>query len=1243
MSRLQNIENALSTINGAVFQELCDSFLILQNDNYMAFSRSGSQLGKQKTIKGTPDTFLLLPNGKYIFVEYSTNKTSGLSKLEKDLEKCLDEEKTGIKTSLISEIILCVNFKLKASEIETLRSMLANTRVALNIYTLDRIALEISLQHRDLAHRYLGIPVDTGQIVSIEQFINEYGRAANGIATPLDNAFLHRNEEVKELKKSLLISDFIILTGPPGVGKTKLALEAIKEFTNENSSYSAYCISYKNHTLLEDLYQYFDSEKNYILFVDDANRIDAFSQIIGFLKSRGNGQFKIIVTVRDYAFNQIDRLSQEFDPIRIDVNKFIDEQITDIIEAEPYGILNPDYQKEILRISEGNPRIAIMSALLAKDKQNITVLSDVSDLFEKYFSTFIKDDGQFSNNLNLRCLGIISFFHTVPFKDKELTTNILNKFNIVYNDFIEVIDNLDKLEIVEIQYEHVKIPEQNLSTYFFYRSFIKDDLLSFETLLNHYFFSNPYRFRDTVIPANNTFGPNRVMDKLKPHLQRFWNVKDLKNNNSEAIKFLNTFWFYLQDETFEYILNSVSGFESPAVDKYVVTYTNNEFSHSKNDIIELVGNFFNYTTNLKEAIELAFHYTRKRPEHLSELIHKIVGTLTFDRNDYQTRYFRQTTLFDIIYDGFLEDADYYSSIFFELCKTFLSYSFHHFKSGRNRSFYHYDYPLQKSDDIESFRGKVWTTIKNQFESYPKLAFDTLNSLKNTPRDIDKDLMVFDLEYIISIIEEKLKIDSFEHARYVQNEIRWLKRSEISHPKFAELKSNFTNDIYKIYLKIDWDRFRDKEMYEFDDFRKYERLKEREIRESFIFQDSNEVISFYKTYSFIRESVQNDWSYSRVLDFIIDENFKHDFEIGKHILETIISTENQFNYIPNLPFRNQLKNLTKADALWDLIKKHEFNNQTLWALSFFDGLDDSIITKKHLEQYLEALKGTKKAYLTYFEKISRFQKIEPNLFEIILTHIVEQNDQGADLKIWINFFDEHFEKLGTNIELIKKSYLQQDFLQNHFDYEGKGFLKILKKDIGFLLEYVKEIESKERLSFSREKKQLGFIWEIENIESELSSVFDFCVEKENYYGILNHYCNAFFDSMSEESKSRAKNFLLNYARKNSSDYKKVNVVVDIARGSMKEIFDDILIQHIKLNSEVDVFSNIWWRGNGGTYSGDVIMGDIEASDWRRILEIIEKNNLGLESIPIKNHVKRNIEYAIKSGDSERKRRFLTRDF
>ena len=51
MSRLQTIQNALISINETVFQDLCDSLLFSINGNYTAYSRTGSQEGKQKTKK----------------------------------------------------------------------------------------------------------------------------------------------------------------------------------------------------------------------------------------------------------------------------------------------------------------------------------------------------------------------------------------------------------------------------------------------------------------------------------------------------------------------------------------------------------------------------------------------------------------------------------------------------------------------------------------------------------------------------------------------------------------------------------------------------------------------------------------------------------------------------------------------------------------------------------------------------------------------------------------------------------------------------------------------------------------------------------------------------------------------------------------------------------------------------------------------------------------------------------------
>jgi len=152
MNRYSSIQNALIEINDTLFQELCDSFLVLRHPNYAAFSRTGSQSGKQKTTVGTPDSFFLLLNGRYIFVEHTTISSNRVSKLKDDITKCLDVDKTRIAIRDITEIVLCTNFNLKTNEAQELKDLLDSTGIPLTVYTLDSLSLDLFLNHRNLVH-----------------------------------------------------------------------------------------------------------------------------------------------------------------------------------------------------------------------------------------------------------------------------------------------------------------------------------------------------------------------------------------------------------------------------------------------------------------------------------------------------------------------------------------------------------------------------------------------------------------------------------------------------------------------------------------------------------------------------------------------------------------------------------------------------------------------------------------------------------------------------------------------------------------------------------------------------------------------------------------------------------------------------------------------------------------------------------------------------------------------------------
>ena len=1242
MSRLQTIENALASINETVFQELCDSFLILKNQNYRAFSRTGSQTGKQKTIKGALDTFFLLPDGKYVFVEYSTNITKSVQKLQEDIGKCLDVTKTNIQINQIAEIILCVNFNLNTKDIQSLKNLLGKDEIALTIYTLDSLSLELHLQHRDLVHKYLNLPMDTGQIVSISTFVEEYNKVSKGIATPLNNTFLHRDEELENIKQLIKQNDFLIITGAAGVGKTKIAVEAIDSFLADNLSYSAFCVSYKNCELLRDLYQHFDDKKDYILFVDDANRIDAFSQITGFYKSQQTGNLKILLTARDYALPIVESFCFGFAPARYTLKKFTDEQITDIVKAEPFNISNWQYHKEIVRIADGNPRLAIMTALLAKQEQNIYALADVSDLFEKYFSTFVKDDGEFANQFNIKCLGIIAFFNAIPYKDINITEPILQNFDVDYSLFIDAIDKLDRLELVEIRYEYAKIPEQNLATFFFYKAFVKDNLLSFETLLTKYFNDNKNRFKDCVIPANNTFGYENVMQKLQPILQSHFKL--IEHEEEKSFTFLETFWFYLQEETLLFVYNEINQLPLPHNAIYEVKYETNDFAYEHNKVIELISNFFRFQNKLKDAIELLFEFVRKKPEHLPELIQKIREILIFDWTDESFGFERQNILFQILIEGLTKEDILYSTAFYELSKTFLAFKYQQAKSERHNVISLYQYHIPNNQWIIEFRKNIWENVNNNFLSFPEKSLELLQGYATVSPDVIKEIMEYDMQFLVPIIKTYLTPDSFEHCRYVQEQIRWCKRNEITLPQFVSLSQKFINPIYEKYLVLDWDRLRDKESYDFENHREYEKLKEEEIRKSFVFSNIQEVRLFYDTFIYLKSVAKNDWSYNNSFELIVDENCTQNFELGCQFLSIVIATNNIISYTPRTVFRNQLITQEKADYIWNILQVNDFETKYSWELSFYDNLADSLISEKYIEQIKDIVKKLPNGTSIWFRGLRRYLAIKPNLFQELIRIIIDKYEKQNETIFTQFIIEDHFDEFGNDIDLIKKLYLQQDLINNHFDLTRDGLAKIIQRDENFLIEYINNLYSKNKNQYNlQEDRYLNVIWKSANIEPTLKAIFDSVNEKDTYLGIGEHFCNSFFWNLPQEVNERARTFLLNYCRENYESYKKMNVIVDIVRHSMTELFEDVLLLFISLTQDVDLFSKIWWRGNGGSVvSGDVNFGDLEASDWRNILSIVEKSDLGVKLMPIKKYLNSQIESALRYADWERKRKFIEND-
>jgi hypothetical protein len=93
MTKLEQIEAALRAVDAATVQRLGDAYLRCRG--YRDLHPIGLAFGSAKTATGTPDTLVARPDGRFGFVEYSTQQGGLAERFADDLAKCFDENKTG--------------------------------------------------------------------------------------------------------------------------------------------------------------------------------------------------------------------------------------------------------------------------------------------------------------------------------------------------------------------------------------------------------------------------------------------------------------------------------------------------------------------------------------------------------------------------------------------------------------------------------------------------------------------------------------------------------------------------------------------------------------------------------------------------------------------------------------------------------------------------------------------------------------------------------------------------------------------------------------------------------------------------------------------------------------------------------------------------------------------------------------------------------------------------------------------
>lgn len=354
---LELVEKAIANLDAGQFQNLSRAFINKKLNNYSC-QANGSMIGSVKTTKSHPDClFINNSDNKFVMVECTTQQTGLGKKLKSDIDACIDETQTKIPVSNIEKIIYCYsNGKIPNEDIFKQKERLLSLGLKLELISVFDMAFYIEDKYPELALEFLGINLYKSlNILSVYEFIND---SNNGLSPSLDKTFSSRDKEIEELKNIFKSNNIVILYGKSGVGKSKLAIELLKNIEDDENRIK--CIKARGLFDYNDLLR-IAGNTDYFL-IDDADKFADVQTIMNYLKNK-----KIIFTIRDYElFNFISKLDDlEINYFKYELKPFTDEAIDKVIN-ENIGPCNNTFLVKLNELVKGNIRLAFMVAETCK-------------------------------------------------------------------------------------------------------------------------------------------------------------------------------------------------------------------------------------------------------------------------------------------------------------------------------------------------------------------------------------------------------------------------------------------------------------------------------------------------------------------------------------------------------------------------------------------------------------------------------------------------------------------------------------------------------------------------------------------------------------------------------------------------------------------------------------------------------------------------------------------------------------
>lgn len=1211
MSKINQIQSELRALDQAKFQRLCD--LYLHKRGYEHINSLGLVIGADKVRKGTPDSLVPLPNGKYVFVESTTQQERVCEKFQRDLVKCFDEEKTGIPVEKIEEVVLCHNTTLSSSEENSLAELCQKNGCNLNVFGIGPLAYDLYQKYPGLAQDFLGVEIDTRQIVAPTEFVSSYNKSP--LATPLDTAFHFRTHEVERVLQTLETDDVIVISGRAGVGKSRMALECCTQFSQIQPDFRVFCINNRGADLFNDLQVYLNPPGKYLILVDDANRVSGLHYILQFLHEQTlDRKVKIVLTVRDYAIDKVqEQVNRYSRSVEVIVSALSEKEIKELISDE-CNIHHPYALERISEIANGNARLAIMAARVAARENTLQSINDVSALYDEYFGPIWKELNKTEDADMLKVAGIVTFFRVVNRTNKDFINTISEAFKIAPGIFWERACQLHQLEIFDrYEDEIVKVSDQVLSTYLFYVAFFKEQCLSFSTLLGHFFPTYKYRLVDSINPVLAAFDQKKIGEQLLPHVNVAWAKFREENNEVALLELMHAFWFLKRTDVLCYIQDQIDALEEEPVD-----FASLDFSPSRNasedPLLKLICHFrFAAEEEFKMALDLLFAYLAKRPSLVAEVLRLLNDHFCFRHDSYLWEFRFERCVVDLLWNR-VNDGKHllFSKTFLVVAEHFLHTHHHTRVAKEDHAMTIFNFSLPPTPQILEMRNVLWQRIfglnnNREFQS------DVLRLIKSHKgfeyHSCEKKIVEEDAAAVLPFFESSFDQQSYAHCAIVHNFLDSLDRKKVAYDEV--IRNKFRNETF-ILAEILFDDWAERSEL---GWKQYQEQKSAQIKTFFADYTEEDYAQFFKQCKEIWDAQDNRTHdiyefHGRILESL--DNLASDKpQLFAAVMTAYLKQGDSLcfaDYFPTCNLVAKLIEIEGAAPTFQLLSRPEFPLRQRWLSFFFMTLPAEAIAIEYVAELYLLYRNAELGELPQgLDFLQNYQAVDGNTLIEVVSILLERANHNLRFGLYLACLFNEYAEISKNlvilfaqhVGLLKQAYFLSLINDRHPDYKGIGFKAILDLDKSFAGEYVEWIygvksrHEQVALNHFDDERNYDFLWLqddwMEILKTVVWKIYE--IERERY-SIGGTYAEVYFvrradKQIGEEIQTRQKQFLIKQITQYSDNTKFMSLIFQVVVNFAYEQRLPFFRLFLECNGSFEAFTGLPLEPNSFSWTGSAV--------------------------------------------------------